>query len=208
MSQAQISLQGQKNNVRSLEKYYKLHAGIYNLTRWAFLFGRDKIIQEIGCDVAKWNILEIGCGTGHNLKILKKCFPEAKITGIDVSPDMLQVAERSLGKDVELLNQAYIRPLSESRYDMIVCSYTLSMIPRYQDIMDAVKRDLRPGGIVAVVDFHATRWNWFKKWMGFNHVKMEGQLQPALERRFKPIQNITINAYGCFWKYLMFIGKK
>lgn len=208
MRQAQISLPRHKNNAQNLENYYKIHAGIYNLTRWAFLFGREKIIQDIGTDVAKWNILEIGCGTGHNLKILKKCFPEGKITGIDVSADMLKVAEKSLGKEVELVNQAYIRSISESRYDMIVCSYTLSMIPRYWDIMDAIKRDLRPGGIIAVVDFHATRWNWFRRWMGFNHVKMDGQLQLELERRFKPIQNITINAYFCFWKYLIFIGKK
>lgn len=205
---AEISVDSHIANSRNLKDYYKLHAGIYNMTRWIFLFGRDKIIQEIGTDLARWHILEIGCGTGHNLKILKKYFPEAKITGIDISEEMLKVAADKLDGQLELVNRIYSGPIKKDHFDLVVCSYTLSMIPKYQDILEAVKVDLRPGGLIVVVDFHGTRWQWFRKWMGFNHVCMEEQLRPELEKRFQPIQNIIVNAYGCFWQYLMFIGKK
>ena len=36
------------------------------------------------------NILEVGCGTGKNLKVLAEMFPNATLVGMDVSADMIK----------------------------------------------------------------------------------------------------------------------
>jgi S-adenosylmethionine-diacylgycerolhomoserine-N-methlytransferase len=60
--------------------------------------------------------------------------------------------------------------------------------------------------VVAVVDFHESRWAWFRRWMGVNHVRMEGQILQALLEGFTPRINRVKTAYAGIWSYLTFVG--
>ncbi|HEY1083173.1 MAG TPA: class I SAM-dependent methyltransferase [Prosthecobacter sp.] len=201
-------------NQQSLSSYYRWHAHIYDLTRWAFLFGRRKLIHLAAQLSKPTRILEIGCGTGKNLVELARVFPQASIVGLDLSLDMLNQARPKLetfGSRVQLLHQAYEAPVAPSPhgFDLIVFSYSLSMInPGYDEVIRLCKDDLRPGGIVAVVDFHSSRWPWFRQWMGVNHVRMEGQVLEGLEKHFAPLTSLTRKGYGDLWRYLLFAGQK
>lgn len=194
-----------------MERYYRLHAKIYDATRWSFLFGRKTIIQQVAAITQPANILEIGCGTGKNLLTLTRTFPQAKLSGLDISESMLRIAAKNLGARlgaVELLHRAYDRPLHpEPRFDLILCSYSLSMInPDWQKVIQYAKVDLNPGGFIAVVDFHNSAVPLFKQWMQVNHVRMEGHLLPALASAFQPQRLETPPAYGGLWQYFLFIG--
>jgi S-adenosylmethionine-diacylgycerolhomoserine-N-methlytransferase len=198
---------------RPIENYYRLHARIYDATRWSFLFGRTAILSEIAARTKPARILEAGCGTGRNLAGLCKLFPEAEVTGVDLSATMLEVARRkteAFGSRVELRHRAYDAPQGETGgYDLVLFSYALSMFnPGFETAILAAAEDLTPGGRVAVVDFHATRFRWFERWMGVNHVRMNGQLRPLLQSRFEPEINRVDAAYGGVWQYLTFVGKK
>jgi len=46
----------------------------------------------------------------------------------------------------------------------------------------------------------------FEKWMGVNHVRMDGQLQPVLEEHFSPEYCRIRRAYAGLWKWITFIG--
>jgi len=197
-----------------LSRYYRGHARLYDATRWSFLFGRTALIRSLACfSPPPRNILEIGCGTGSNLLRLVRQFPEAAVTGLDLSADMLARARRKLEKDqlpVTLLHQRYDRPLyPEPVFDLIVFSYCLTMInPGWERAVDAALRDLRPGGRLAVVDFHDTPFAGFRRWMGVNHVRMDGHLLPSLDARCQPVERTLSNAYSGSWRYFMFIGHK
>ena len=58
---------------------------------------RQEIINQIS--VTPKNILDLGCGTGSTTVILKKAFPEASVTGLDLSPYMLWMAEHKAKKE-------------------------------------------------------------------------------------------------------------
>lgn len=196
-----------------LERYYRLHSKIYDATRWTFLFGRKAILDRAAALAAPTRILEIGCGTGKNLVHLCRLFPAAAMTGLDLSEAMLQVARKNLGplqQRVTLLPMAYRQPLQpEHPFELIVCSYSLSMInPGWDDVLDSATADLTPGGLIAVVDFHDSRGRGFKTWMGLNHVQMEGHLLPGLRARFTPKLSEIHPAYAGLWEYLLFIGAK
>ena len=80
----------------SIERYYRFHAGIYDLTRWTFLLGREALVREAAASCTPSRILEVGCGTGKNLVQLGRRFPQAQLWGLDLSGDMLAVAKRKL----------------------------------------------------------------------------------------------------------------
>ncbi|MFZ2633776.1 MAG: methyltransferase domain-containing protein [Desulfosalsimonadaceae bacterium] len=197
----------------SLERYYRLHARIYDATRWSFLFGRTQLIKQIARHINPVRILEIGCGTGKNLAALSKQFPDAELTGVDLSKDMLKRAEKRLsgcGKKAAFIHRVYSRPLHpKASFDLIVFSYTLSMInPGCRQAIQNARRDLLPGGMIAVVDFCDSAVAPFKSWMKINHVRMDGHLPVELRKQFRPVCDEKMTAYGGLWQYLIFIGKQ
>lgn len=197
----------------SIEGYYRWHARIYDATRWSFLFGRTGILHEVARLATPARILEVGCGTGKNLVTLGRLFPQAEITGIDLSETMLEVARRkaaSFGSRIRLVRGAYgATEMGDGAYDLILFSYALSMFnPGFESAIATAHRDLESGGHVAVVDFHDTRFPLFERWMGVNHVRMNGQLRPLLQPRFEARVDEVPAAYGGVWRYLFFVGRK
>lgn len=196
-----------------MRRYYRIHAAVYDATRWAFLFGRKKILQYLP-DGNDRLIVEVGCGTGYNLKRLMRRNPDWQLIGIDVSPDMLARASRATApcsRRVRLFGQAYgtgVPPLPESP-DMILFSYALTMFnPGWEAAIGQAWNDLKPGGCIAVVDFHDTPSRLFRHWMGMNHVRMDGHLLPLLEQRFHPVRKEERSAFGGLWRYFIFVGRK
>jgi len=174
----------------SLATYYRWHARIYDCTRWAFLFGRRTLIHRAAYRVVLTaRILEIGCGTGMKLVALAERFPEAQITGLDFSEDMLDRARSKVqryGSRMVLLHRSYDAPVAEGKFDLVVFSYSLSMMnPGCDEVLRLCKVDLGYTGVVAIVDFNASPWAWFRRWMGVNHVRMEGQILHALRQNFR-----------------------
>ena len=147
-------------NDSSLRGYYRWHAKFYDVTRWAFLFGRRGLIEAVASQLAApARILEVGCGTGKNLVALADAFPGAKITGLDLSSDMLDCARVKIAPfadRIELLHRPYDESVAdeERKFDLIVISYALSMInPGFDEVIRLCRGDLREGGFIAAVDF-------------------------------------------------------
>lgn len=198
----------------AIERYYRLHSGIYDATRWSFLFGREAILERAEQGQGRVRrILEVGCGTGRNLVGLCRRFQRADVVGVDLSPAMLELSARKVkpyGSRVRLLRQAYDAPIApEQPFDLILFSYALSMFnPGFEAAIEAASADLAPGGRIAVVDFHDSRFGAFERWMGVNHVRMNGQLQPRLHAHFASEIDELRAAYGGLWRYLIYIGRK
>ena len=194
-----------------LQKYYRFHAQIYDITRWSFLFGRDNLLKMVSDVQTPSRILEIGCGTGHMLKRFHQQFPSAHITGIDISKEMLSVAEQKLSEvnNVSLKHQKYgpDNPINDS-FDLIILSYSLTMIDtNLQQVIYHLKSNLAADGIIAAVDFHSTPFSGFKRWMQLNHVTLSGNILSLLNASFEPIKVKKKSAYFGLWSYYQFVGK-
>lgn len=127
---------------------------------------------------------------------------------------MLQQAEkrrRRGGWDVELVHAEYglIQPFAAESFDLILFSYCLSMIdPGWEAALDLAITDLAPGGRLVVLDFHHSPSRLFRRWMSFNHVRMEGQLLPLLREALPDHEAGTQSAFGGLWTRLTFVGCK
>ena len=85
------------------------------------------------------SLLDIGCGTGHHLRWFKSW--GLKVTGVDNSPYMLEVARRSLGEEIELtLSDAENLPFRPEQFDIVCMITTLEFL---DDPKLAIKEALR-----------------------------------------------------------------
>ena len=147
---------------RRMNRMYRRQRHIYDGTRRYYLLGRDQLIANLepraGADV-----LEIGCGTGRNLVHAARLYPDARFFGIDISTEMLTsaisaISRRDLAKRVRVAHgdgTAFNPQVSfgVARFDHVMISYSLSMIPDWRLVLQAAARRLKPGGSLHIVDF-------------------------------------------------------
>ncbi len=219
---------------QKMSAYYRFHAKIYDITRWTFLFGRHWLIDWLPFERSEhFTLLEVGCGTGFNLKYLTQCFPKLQLVGMDASADMLNIAQTKWNDTPNrplLINKLYGQsafdfklskqnPKSETQNpdyteggvkpQVILFSYCLTMVnPAWDTLVLQAKDDLVENGLIAVVDFHNSPSRLFKKWMGKNHVRMDGHIIPFLQENFETVKYEVRRAYFGLWYYSLYIGKK
>lgn len=115
------------------------------------LFGEDNRAWAAGH--ARGDVLEVAIGTGLNLPLYG---PDLKVTGLDLSPAMLDVARdraAELGSDVELREgDAHHLPFPDASFDSVVCTFSLCNIPDQRQAVSEMRRVLRPGGRLILVD--------------------------------------------------------
>lgn len=138
-----------------LNRYYGPCRHFYDLTRKYYLFGRDRVLD--GLLEEPWSTLvEVGVGTGRNLRRLHRGRPEARYGGVDACDAMLSHARARLpwatlqhgfAETVELTGVLGV-PL-----DRVVFSYTLSMVEEPLRALRNAQQALAPDGKILVVDF-------------------------------------------------------
>jgi ubiquinone/menaquinone biosynthesis C-methylase UbiE len=127
---------------------------------------------------AQGDVLEVAVGTGLNLPHYD---PELKITGIDLSPAMLDVARQrsaELGRDVELREgDAHHLPFDDASFDTVVCTLSLCNIPDPDQAVGEMRRVLRPGGRLVLVDHVRSTSKpiyWLQKAIEVASVRIDG----------------------------------
>jgi phosphatidylethanolamine/phosphatidyl-N-methylethanolamine N-methyltransferase len=105
-------------------------------------------------------ILEVGVGTGLSLP---KYRADARIVGIDLSPDMLakarrRVARQGLGQ-VEALHEMNAEDMhfADDSFDAVVVMYTVSVVPDLAQMLSEIRRVCVAGGDIVVVNHFASR---------------------------------------------------
>src|SRR5262245_9256227 len=165
-------LRKQSNHRLTMTRYYRTQAHFYDATRWMFLYGRERLVDELDIRPGE-RVVEIGCGTGKNFSaIQRKLRGSGEIVGIDCSAPMLGKAEQRIRQaewdNVRLLNLEYgTESVTRGRADVVILSYSLSMIPEWQLALSCAHSELWPGGRIGVVDFYgsANSSRWFTQWL-------------------------------------------
>ena len=104
-------------------------------------------------------LLDLGCGTGLELEEYYRLGGEARVTGIDLSADMLAaLAAKFPGRKLTLLQGSYLElPLGEDCYDAAVSVESLHHFPAEtkRTLYERLYRALRPAGFFVLTDYFA-----------------------------------------------------
>ncbi|MBA1139015.1 class I SAM-dependent methyltransferase [Mesorhizobium neociceri] len=179
-----------------MDGVYRWQRHIYDLTRKYYLLGRDQMIA--GLDVpANGTALELGCGTGRNIALAARRYPNARFYGLDISAEMLETASKTIAR--EGLSGRVVLARGDAtdfdaktlfgveHFDRIFVSYSLSMIPGWEKTVSAALAALAPGGSLHVVDFGQQEGlpRWFRAvlrgWLKKFHVTPRESLREVLE---------------------------
>ncbi|MGK6354735.1 class I SAM-dependent methyltransferase [Sphingomonas sp. DT-207] len=188
---------GGADQKRLMEATYSLHRHFYDFTRKFYLLGRDRLICELA-PAAGGTVLEVGCGTARNLIVAAKRWPSSRFYGFDISEAMLETARKSVAKhglsdritlaqgDAGAFDVAALFGLEQ--VDRVFMSYTLSMIPPWQEAIARGAASLAPRGSLHIVDFgQYERLPAFAKRLHFKslndfHVFPRAELPHVLDR--------------------------
>lgn len=150
----------------AMDRRYRFGRYLYDVASRFSLLGRDKLLDRIVTGPSS-DTLEVGCGTARNLIRLASRRDQGRLYGLDASHVMLASAERSIRRALGrcpagngiVLRQGLAEELDarrmfghERRFDTIFFAYSLSMMPPWQRALGAALANLRPGGVILVVD--------------------------------------------------------
>ena len=134
--------------------------------------------------------LEVGCGAGHNLPLLRAGRPGVSLAGIDISEEALTRA-RTREPDVELHRLDIQREQLEGTWDLVFSSLVLEHLP---DDVPALERMRAMTGRWLVVTTIAGDFERYRGWeeqMGHVRNYARGELESKLRATgFEPVRAI------------------
>lgn len=132
-------------------------------------------------------VADIGTGTGYLAKGLAAY--AKKVSAVDISPGMLDVAKQDFIKsgitNVKLIEgDAHDLPLPNNSQDMIFANLLLHHLLEPSVAIKEMFRVVKPGGSVVISDIDQHQHKWAKEeksdiWMGFDRNEIQNWLQEA-----------------------------
>jgi SAM-dependent methyltransferase len=160
--------------------------------------------RQLG-DVQGLSVLDAGCGPG----ILASYLVErgASVTAFDVSPKMIELAKRRLGKRAQIHLADMAEPLTflkDEEFNIIASSLAIDYVRDWAPVLREFWRVLKPGGrLVITVQHPLGAYFWYKldratgvqyvetTWRGFGGEPVQ---MPDYYRSFEEMVNPLINA--------------
>jgi arsenite methyltransferase len=103
-------------------------------------------------------VLDLGCGAGtDSLVAAQMVGPEGRVTGIDMTPEMLDKA-RSAAAELGVGNVDFVEgeieelPFPDESFDVVISNGVVDLVPDKDAVFSELHRVLRPGGRIQIAD--------------------------------------------------------
>src|SRR5260370_17154802 len=154
-------------DVHDTIRTYRLFSGSYDIVFGPVFHPGRKDAVRIANDRPGQHILEVGVGTGLSLPHFRT---DSRITGIDVSEEMLAKARRR----AERLQLSHVEGLHlmdaenlefpDNSFDAVLALYVASVVPNPAQFAAEMRRVCIPGGTIVLVN-HFTSENWLLRFV-------------------------------------------
>lgn len=106
-----------------------------------------ELLARVPCETPK-RVADLGCGPGNSTALLVQRWPDAKVEGIDSSPQMIATAKKtSVKADFVLADLAAWTP--SARYDVIFSNATYQWLSDHQTLLPRLMGFVMKGGVFA-----------------------------------------------------------
>lgn len=113
---------------------------------------------ELICSLAgKYNcgggeVLDLGCGRGERLWELMRCYSNWRFAGVDIDPDMANMAKSALPEADIRCCDAELLPFEDGKFSLVICECSLSLFDRPEKCLAEAYRVLAEGGALILGD--------------------------------------------------------
>lgn len=151
-----------------LRELYDRASSYYDLLDWPFERFRYRRVRRELWRGLKGRILDLGAGTGRNAPYYP---PDAEVVTADISPRMLARArariEAAGRKPRIVVTDAAALDFGEGEFDACVSSFLFCVLPDELQprALAEVRRVLKPGGRVYLLEYVYSRHKWRRLWM-------------------------------------------
>ena len=153
---------------------------------------RDELVKQANIQPSQ-RVLDLGCGTGTLVVLLKRKYPAAQIVGLDPDPKALQRAKKKVrraGVEVQL-DEGFADelPYDEGTFDRVLSSFMFHHLVDHdrEKMLLEVLRVLKPAGTFHLLDFAGgedrARGLWGR--LVNSHAHLEGNSQQRILQLMK-----------------------
>lgn len=111
--------------------------------------GRYKLISQLASRPGIVNVLDAGCGKGRYLRLLSQDMPHLKLTGADISVNVMSSLPESIAKAQGSLLSL---PFADASFDMVYACESLEHSVHLDGALRELARVVRPGGVLCIID--------------------------------------------------------
>lgn len=142
----------------------------------------NKALEVIPMGEAR-SLLDVACGTGVLAQLLLERRPNLRITGVDISPQMLEQARCRIpeGQSVKwTTGHAEKLPVGDGAFDLITCTNAFHLVQDALAALREFRRVLRPGGTLVLVD-------WC---LDFPQMRLLNAVQKVVDRQRRKVRHL------------------
>jgi len=155
MSQLDAALRSPDSKAPYVRRLFHTIADRYDLITVLLSFGLDRrwkqhLIELSGASGGT-SALDLACGTGDIAFALAE--RGARVTGLDITLRMLQLARAKPGRACFLAGDMMSLPFADHSFDLVTTGYGIRNVPRIEPAIAEIHRVLRPGGLLLSLDF-------------------------------------------------------
>lgn len=139
----------------SIVKAYRRWAGVYDTAFGRISSSARRRAVDLVNRLPGTDVLEVGVGTGLSLPHYR---PAKRITGIDLSREMLDKAHERVDRE-DLRNVVALREMNaeatdfaSNSFDIVVAMFVASVVAEPRSLLAEMRRLVRPGGNVLLVN--------------------------------------------------------
>jgi len=192
--------------IEAVKAAYRRYARIYDVVFGAVLQpGRKAVLDALKLKPGD-RVLEVGVGTGISLPLYPR---EVRITGIDVSREMLERARARVARarlaNVEALLEmdAEAMAFPDASFDKVVAMYVVSVVPQPARLLEELHRVCRPDGEIFIVNHFGSEnrvMGALERALGSVSSQIGFDPQVDLRKLVPAAQNGDVSRVNLFWK--------
>ncbi|NOX42947.1 MAG: class I SAM-dependent methyltransferase [Gammaproteobacteria bacterium] len=183
---------------------FKIHAELED-HHWWFKARRNVILTLLLRFSSKGvrHIVEIGCGTGGNLRLLGEYAD--KVTGVDVSSDAIEYAKERVNGDM-LLGDYHVLKDKWHDVDVVLLADVLEHIEDDTGFLGDIIESLKPGTLIIItVPAHKILWSNHDVALGHKRRYQANTLNNLWEN--KPVEELFFSPFNFILSPLVFLNR-